>query len=151
LPDTRTLVDIYAGVGLFGIGLHRQFERVVLVESSPHAVQNARRNLAHNQIVDPGPVEILQGGAEEVLQALDEGFDVAVIDPPRQGCQPDVLAWLTAHVRRQVLYVSCNPTTLARDLKLLVQDGWQIQTIQPLDMFPQTYHIETVVSLTRPA
>ncbi len=144
--DTHSLLDIYAGVGVFAIHLKERTKRIVVIESSPSALADAKENIRNHQA---DHIELTPGDARMVLRNLKEDFDAAIIDPPRAGCHADVLAWLSAHVKKQLLYVSCNPTTLARDLKTLSDNGWQVQAVQPLDMFPQTYHIETIVNLTR--
>lgn len=146
LPDATSLLDVYAGVGLFALHFKDRVERVMAVESSRGAMADARESLALNQATN---VQLKVGDARTVLRELKESFDIAIMDPPRAGCQPEVLQWLCDNVKRQLLYVSCNPTTLARDLKTLTAQGWEIQAVQPIDMFPQTYHVETVVSLIR--
>ncbi|HEY9688039.1 MAG TPA: 23S rRNA (uracil(1939)-C(5))-methyltransferase RlmD [Coleofasciculaceae cyanobacterium] len=146
LPDSGSLVDLYAGVGVFAIHFSDRFKRVLAVESAKTALNDARQNI----ILVPAPhVAVKSGDVSRVLGNLSESFDVAIVDPPRAGCRPEVLDWLNRQVQRQILYVSCNPTTLARDLKTLAEGGWQVQAVQPIDMFPQTYHMETIVNLTR--
>lgn len=146
LPDTDSLLDLYAGVGVFALHFKEKARRILAVESSRSAMADARQNCDRQSA---SHIELKAGDARAVLKGLKEKFDVAIIDPPRAGCQPDVLNWLSSQVKRQLLYVSCNPTTLARDLKFLAAQGWQVQAVQPIDMFPQTYHVETVVSLVR--
>ena len=107
---------------------------------------DAKENLSLNGIKN---VELSRGEARAVLHGLKEHFDVAIIDPPRAGCTPEVLVWINKYVKQQLLYVSCNPTTLARDLKTLAAAGWQVDRVQPVDMFPQTYHIECMATLSR--
>jgi 23S rRNA (uracil1939-C5)-methyltransferase len=141
------LLDAYAGVGLFAIWLARNAQRVLAIESAPSALGDAQENLLANQCQH---IELLPGKVETVLAALDEPVPIALLDPPRAGCSEPVLDWLTRHVTERIIYVSCDPTTLARDLKHLVAAGWQIDTVQPFDLFPQTYHVETVTTLTRP-
>ncbi len=146
LPDCRSLIDIYAGGGLFSIWLHQKAQQVVMIESSSHAIENAQVNLKLNHIDN---IQLLQGDATKILAQVSQTFDVAIIDPPRTGCDAAVLKWLHQNIHQQILYVSCDPATLARDLKQLTSEGWRIEAVQPFDMFPQTYHIETVVSLKR--
>ena len=146
LLGSESLLDVYAGVGVFALHFKDRMQRVLAVENSRSAMADARENLALNQATD---VQLKAGDARAVLRELKDSFDLAIIDPPRAGCQPEVLQWLSSNVKRQLLYVSCNPTTLARDLKALAAQGWFIQAVQPIDMFPQTYHVETVVSLIR--
>jgi 23S rRNA (uracil1939-C5)-methyltransferase len=89
----------------------------------------------------------IQGKTETVLPQLDRQPDAVVLDPARVGCHPDVLQALLSQRPRRVVYVSCDPSTLARDLRILVDGGYTLHEVQPLDMFPQTYHIECVATL----
>jgi 23S rRNA (uracil1939-C5)-methyltransferase len=146
VSPVSTLLDLYTGVGLFAISLNKHAEHVIAVESSAFAVTDAEVNLEQNGIEN---VELIQGSVEKLLSELDEKVDIALVDPPRSGCPPEVLHWLSENTTQQILYVSCDPTTLARDLKQLTESGWRIEAVQPFDMFPQTFHVETVVSLKR--
>lgn len=147
LPETGSLLDLYAGVGVFALHFSRRVARVLAIESAPNAIADARENLRLNKVEN---VELRRGDARLLLKSVKEEFDAAIIDPPRAGCSPEVLDWLGVHIRKQLLYVSCNPTTLARDLKALTAAGWRVDTVQPIDMFPQTYHVECVARLSRP-
>ena len=90
------------------------------------------------------------GSAEEVAEALSgEKFDTVVLDPPRTGCDPRVIASIVKIAPKKIVYVSCGPATLARDIKGLISNGWSIENIQPFDMFPQTGHVECVVLMSR--
>lgn len=142
-PDA-TLVDAYCGVGTFARLLAERAGRVIAIEESASAIRDARWNLR-----DTPHVEIVQAKVEEALPQMAERLDGLVIDPPRAGCQRPVLDALLARRVPRVVYVSCNPDTLARDLAYLCQraDGYRIEAVQPLDMFPQTAHIETVATL----
>jgi 23S rRNA (uracil1939-C5)-methyltransferase len=146
LPDATSLLDLYAGVGVFAMHFSKRVSRVLAIESAPTAIADARENLRLNGIDN---VELRRGDARLVFKELKDHFDAAIVDPPRAGCTPEVLDWLSQHVHKQLLYVSCNPTTLARDLKALAAAGWRVDTVQPIDMFPQTYHIECVAKLSR--
>ncbi|HEY7127103.1 MAG TPA: class I SAM-dependent RNA methyltransferase [Ktedonobacterales bacterium] len=139
-----TVADAYCGVGTFALLLAQQAGRVIAIEESASAVRDARFNVR-----EAPNVEILQGKTEEVLPRLTEQIDGLVLDPPRQGCQQPVLDALVARKVPRVVYVSCDPTTLARDLKYLCQarTAYQLLEVQPLDMFPQTAHIECVAVL----
>lgn len=145
-PEASTMLDLYAGVGVFALHFASRMSRVLAIESAPSAIEDARENLKLNQAKN---IELQRGDARLALQSLKENFDVAIVDPPRAGCSPDVLNWLNQRLQQQLLYVSCNPTTLARDLKTLVASGWKVDFVQPVDMFPQTYHIECVAKLSR--
>ncbi len=141
-----TILDAYCGVGTFALALAPHVARVVGIEVSPSAVRDARVNAT-----DFPNVEILEGSVEEVLPHLTESFDVVVLDPPREGCAPPVTDAIIARRIPRIVYVSCDPSTLARDVKRLVAAGYRFVTAQPLDMFAQTFHIETVATLELPS
>jgi 23S rRNA (uracil1939-C5)-methyltransferase len=142
-PD-MTLVDAYCGVGVFARLMAGQAGRVLAIEESASAVRDARWNLR-----DAPNVEIIQAKVEDDLPQRTERLDGLVIDPPRAGCQRPVLDALVARRPPVVVYISCDPTTLARDLAYLclTAGAYHIRSVQPLDMFPQTAHIENVVTL----
>ncbi|HYT34039.1 MAG TPA: class I SAM-dependent RNA methyltransferase, partial [Ktedonobacteraceae bacterium] len=146
LGPARVVVDAYCGVGTFALVLARHIERVIAIEESASAVKDARWNLR-----TASNVEIIKGKVEDVLPSLTAKIDGLVIDPPRAGCQQVVLDALARHAVARIVYVSCDPTTLARDLHILchLQQGYHLQSVQPLDMFPHTAHIECVAILER--
>jgi 23S rRNA (uracil1939-C5)-methyltransferase len=139
-----TIVDAYCGVGTFSLLMARHVEQVIAIEESPSAIQDAQWNLR-----DVGNVEILKGKVEDLLPSLSSHIDGLVIDPPRAGCQQVVLDALILHRVARIVYVSCDPETLARDLNILchLQPAYRLRSVQPLDMFPQTAHIECVTVL----
>ncbi len=141
-----TVVDAYCGVGTFALLLARHVGKVIAIEESASAIKDAQWNLR-----DVENVEILKGKVEDVLPAIAAGLDGLVIDPPRAGCQQVVLDALIQHPVASIVYVSCDPSTLARDLNILchVHPTYRLRSIQPLDMFPQTAHIECVAVLER--
>jgi 23S rRNA (uracil1939-C5)-methyltransferase len=94
-------------------------------------------------------VEFIEGSVEAVLPQLDRPIDLAVVDPPRQGCKPEALTALIELAPRRIVYVSCDPATLARDARRLAESGYQLVEVQPVDMFPQTYHVESVALFGR--
>jgi 23S rRNA (uracil1939-C5)-methyltransferase len=147
LPNnTANLIDLYAGVGTFAIALRGKAKHILAVESGGQSIQDARENVRLNQADN---VTIQVGLVERVLEGFKKTFEAAILDPPRSGATPAVLDWLAASVTERILYISCNPTTLARDLKRLTASGWRVASVQPVDMFPQTYHVETMVQLLK--
>lgn len=146
--DCRFLVDAYCGSGLFALSLARHFEEVSGVEVSESAADWARRNAQDNNL---GNVSILAASAEHIFADITypPGETAVVIDPPRKGCGPEFLAQLFAFVPRRIVYVSCNPATQVRDLKEFRAHNYRIVEIQPFDLFPQTRHLECVVTLER--
>lgn len=142
-PDV-TLVDAYCGVGAFARLLADRAGTVLAIEESASAIRDARWNLRERS-----NVEIIQAKVEDVLPRMTRQLDGLVIDPPRAGCQRIVLDALIARRVPRVVYVSCNPDTLARDLALLClhSDAYSLVSVQPLDMFPQTAHIENIALL----
>jgi len=145
LKGDETLLDIYCGVGLFSAFAAPIVSRCIGIESSPWAVIDFAANLDEFD-----NVEIYQAAVEDVLPQLSVEPDVVIIDPPRSGLHPRVVDALLDKKPEKMVYVSCDPATLARDVKKFLAGGYQLEEIQPFDMFPQTYHVETVVMLTRP-
>lgn len=149
LTGRETLLDVYCGVGTFGLFLAGGAYRVVGIEAVPAAVADAQANAALNGVANAA---FYAGAAERLIPAwVAEGLrpDVAVLDPPRRGCDRRVLAALAGANVPRVVYVSCDPATLARDLGYLFSRGYQIRAVQPVDMFPHTRHIECVAVADR--
>lgn len=140
----ETLLDCFCGVGVFGLLLAGRVKRVIGVEESGNSITDARVNAA-----DAVNVTFLHGQVQSVLPSLDEPVHTVVLDPPREGCDPAVLKALASLVPRRIVYVSCDPSTLARDVARLAEAGYALRQATPVDMFPQTYHIETVCLLER--
>ncbi len=146
LQKTDLLVDAYMGVGAFAALLAPHVRKVIGIEESSAAVADAKEN-----IEDLGNVELALGKTEAVLGLLEERPDAVVLDPPRAGCQAGALEALLRLLPPRIAYVSCDPETLARDLKVLCQDAYTLDRVVPLDMFPQTHHVECVATLSRKA
>ncbi len=136
-------LDLYAGVGLFAAVLARTFDKVTAVESAPSSSSDLQRNV-------PANVSAVQDRTELFLRnSPGMKADLVVVDPPRAGLG-DTAARALAGIRApRITYVSCNPATLARDLAILVAADWRLEEVNLIDLFPQTYHIESVVQLVR--
>lgn len=144
LSGDETLLDAYAGVGTFALLLASSVKKVVAIEESPPALKDARVNAA-----GVTNVEFLQGKVEDLLPQLEIKPQAVILDPPRAGCHSKVISVLKDIAPARIVYVSCDPATLARDLALLCDDGvYRVEQAQPVDMFPQTYHIECVATIT---
>jgi 23S rRNA (uracil1939-C5)-methyltransferase len=145
LQGTETLLDAYCGVGTFTLPLARFVASAIGIEIQESALERAYYNAQANGLKN---VTFYQGKVEEILPELEIRPDVVLVDPPRKGCDPQVIERLRLIKAPHLVYVSCQPPTLARDLKLLTQDGlYEISRIQPADFFPQTSHVEAVVFL----
>ena len=144
LGPNDVLLDAYTGVGTFAILLAPSVKKVIAVEESSAAVADAKLNGA-----GLNNLEFVLGRTEDVLRDLPEKPDVVVLDPPRSGCQPRALESLIEMAPPRLAYVSCDAETLGRDLKILCQGGYQLDEVAPLDMFPQTHHVECVAFLSR--
>lgn len=148
------LLDAYCGIGTLGICMANQLpgiKQLVGAEINPAAVDNARLNAVNNGILN---AHFYSGKAEERFAEIltkHNKVDAVIIDPPRAGCHKKLLQGLLELAAPKIIYVSCNPATLARDLQLLCADMYTIELIQPIDMFPRTHHVETVVQLVRKA
>src|SRR5438270_6788299 len=143
-------LDGYSGVGLFSAFLAARSARVIAIESQPSAVMDARANATLNNQTN---IATLEGTLERILGQLHyrhERVDIALVDPPRAGCHPKALQALQTLAPRNICYVSCDPSTLARDTATLCANGrYRLVSAQPVDMFPQTYHIECIALLAR--
>ena len=145
VEDTETLLDGYCGVGLFGATVGRGAARVVGIESTPGAVKYARSNMMAAGVEH----NIIAGSFTKDIDKLDEYWDVAVVDPPRKGLGQRGVEAVTAAMPRRIAYVSCDPASLARDSRMLASYGYEFIEATPVDMFPQTYHIEIVARFDR--
>ena len=149
LTGNETVFDAYCGTGTITLFLSQKAKQVYGVEIVPQAIENAKINAVENNVDN---VQFYVGKSEEIIPNLiNQGIkaDVIVVDPPRKGCDIKLLEAITNINAEKIVYVSCDPSTLARDLAILEQKNYKTQKIQPVDMFPQTHHIEAVVILTR--
>ncbi|HEY6232724.1 MAG TPA: class I SAM-dependent RNA methyltransferase [Pyrinomonadaceae bacterium] len=140
-------IDLYCGAGLFTLPLARRFARVTGVEASARSAEFARRNVAAAKLEN---IEIANLGVADWLKHSRsfEVLDFLLLDPPRVGCENAVIAGILAMRPRRIAYVSCDPATLARDLKKLIAENYTLDSVAAFDMFPQTHHVETVARLT---
>jgi len=145
----RHLIDLYCGVGFFGIELADLVDSFVGVEYDQQAIKSARRNLVLHQRTNG---DFISGDVEQVvpdlLKKFSPGATSLLLDPPRKGCPRELLELLRRERPSQIIYVSCHPATMARDLNVLCADGvFNLMQVAPLDMFPQTQHVECVAEL----
>ncbi len=145
LTGEEIVLDAYCGVGTLALILAKQAKEVIGVECVPDAIGDAQENAKRNAIRN---TRFTCAQAEEFISTLEQ-VDVAVINPPRKGCEGAFLETLARLAPRRIVYVSCDPATLARDLQYLCTKGYTLTAIQPFDMFPQTAHVECVVQLIK--
>ena len=150
LTGRETVLDLYCGTGTIGLSMASKAGRIIGVELIAAAVEDARRNAEDNGIDNAR--FICGDAAEAAVQLEREGIrpDVAVIDPPRKGCSAALIDTLVRMNPSRLVYVSCDPATLARDLKALTGKGYAVERVTPVDMFPRTPHVECVALLTKP-
>lgn len=149
LSQQDTVVDLYCGIGGIALHLAKDAGQVFGIEYVAEAVRNAADNAHLNDLRN---CQFIAGDAAEELQKLSSQLDdlrLATVNPPRKGCSEDLLQKLCEIRPQQIIYVSCDPDSLARDLKILIAGGYKLEKVQPVDMFPQTAHVETVVKLVR--
>jgi 23S rRNA (uracil1939-C5)-methyltransferase len=148
LDGTQTVLDLFCGIGTISLFLARRAKFVYGVEEVSHAVKDAEVNAKLNGISN---VRFICGDAKVVFDKIpsDTKIDVVVVDPPRKGCEPELLDGILKLSPARVVYVSCNPATLARDVKHLAQGGYELIEAQPVDMFAHTGHVESVVLMSR--
>jgi len=149
LTGKETVLDLYCGIGNFALPLAKQAASVIGIESGFSAIEDAKANAALNNVAN---TEFLADDMQKGLKTLIQRklrADVIVLDPPRAGATLKTLERVLAFVPRKIVYVSCNPSTLARDLKYFHLFGFRLDRLQPVDMFPYTYHIECVAEMNR--
>jgi 23S rRNA (uracil1939-C5)-methyltransferase len=149
LTGGETVIDAYCGIGTISLFLAQKADLVIGVETVSAAIRDAKNNARRNKVKN---VDFICGDVEQVLPDLRErgvSPEVIVVDPPRKGCAPSALNTFARMQPERIVYVSCNPTTLARDLAYLADRGYKTVEAQPVDMFPQTAHVETVALMSR--
>lgn len=148
LSGSNKVLDLYSGIGVSSLLLAKEGKKVISIESNVVAVEYARENAYLNQV---DSIEFITGEVESNLKGLlnEESFDAALINPPREGLYPEVAEALKNSGIKTLIYISCMPSTLARDVNILAEGGYSIKKVKAFDMFPQTGHIETLLQLTR--
>ncbi|MFD1037088.1 23S rRNA (uracil(1939)-C(5))-methyltransferase RlmD [Virgibacillus byunsanensis] len=145
ITSDDVVIDAYCGIGTISLFLAEKAKQVYGVEIVPEAISDAKNNAKLNGITN---VDFVVGEAEKVMpwwKAQGLRPDVIIVDPPRKGCDEELLKAMTDMQPKRIVYVSCNPSTLARDLRVLEDGGYETKEVQPVDMFPQTNHVECVV------
>jgi 23S rRNA (uracil1939-C5)-methyltransferase len=147
--NNPSILDAYAGIAAFGICMSDTASKVVSVEEVKESVDLANEIINDNNINNIKTICMDAGKCFSEMAESDEKFDITILDPPRKGCTKESLEYALKLTTKKIIYVSCNPSSLARDLKFLTEKGCKIKSIQPFDMFPHTYHIENVVIIDR--
>jgi 23S rRNA (uracil1939-C5)-methyltransferase len=153
IPETtpQRVLDLYSGSGLFTVPLAARGHIVTAVEESRQAMLDAEANLRLNRVSD-GNVHLHASRVEDALKRMRDPFDVVILDPPRQGCTLEVVRKVFGGINAaRAVYVSCNPEALAAELPPILDAGFSVDRVQPVDMFPHTTHIETVVTFSGPS
>ena len=149
LTGKETVIDLYCGTGTIGILAAAQAKQVYGIEIVADAIKDARINAERNGVRN---IEFMTAdantGARQLLRNQVKA-DVVIVDPPRKGCTQDTLDAIVRIAPQKLVYVSCDPATLARDCAYMREKGYEVQSVQPVDMFPGTLHIETIVLLQK--
>ena len=143
--ENPTVLDAYAGIATFGIVVSDVAKSVVSVEFNKNSIEKAKEVLEENNIEN---VELFAQDTVKYLKSIKKKFDITILDPPRKGCTQESLDETLNHTKKEIIYVSCNPATLARDLKYLTSKRCKVESIQPFDMFCHTYHVENVAIIS---
>lgn len=148
--EEKRILDLYCGSGLFSLPLAKLGARVTAIEENRQAIVDAEANVRLNRI-EANRVRFIAARVEDALVRVDkQEWDAVILDPPRQGCPASVLSGVFERIRpRRAVYVSCNPDALAAELPVILKTGYRIKRVQPVDMFPHTDHIETVMTFER--
>ena len=141
VQNRKTALDLYGGVGFFTLPIAQLFERVTMIEGSPISVRYARKNVPRNVKVVEAPVEREIGRHAEA--------DFVFLDPPRAGARREVITAIGERTKEMIAYLSCDPVTFSRDASRLIASGWRLSTLDLLDLFPNTHHVETLSSFER--
>lgn len=149
LTDNEVVLDCYCGVGTIGLCLAKQAKQVIGIEIIPEAIENAKENALRNHIDNAHFVCADAKTYAKVLRERKQKIDVVIVDPPRKGCDEQVLADIVKMEPKRIVYVSCDVATQARDIERLKQYDYYVAAIQPVDMFPQTQHVECVSLIVR--
>jgi len=145
-PAPRRVLELYSGAGFFSIPLARVAKEVIAIESSRTAVRQARENATANEA---GSVRFVEGEVDSILKQSELEPDLVVLDPPRAGCGPKTAEQIANLRPERIIYISCNPTTFAREAAVFSARGYQLTRLTLIDQFPNTYHIETIASFDR--
>jgi 23S rRNA (uracil1939-C5)-methyltransferase len=150
IGSSQRVLDLYCGNGLFSLPIAKSGARVMAIEENRQAIADAESNVRLNRI-PPGQIRFMASRVEDALaRVVRDSWDAIVLDPPRQGCPPAVLSAVFDRMRpAKAIYVSCNPEALAAELPVILKSGYRATRVQPVDMFPHTDHIETVMAFSR--
>jgi 23S rRNA (uracil1939-C5)-methyltransferase len=145
--NTKKIIDLYCGIGTITLAAAKYGEQILGIENNPMAINDARSNAEFNKVHN---CQFMKGSVDNIDLDILKQAEVIIADPPRRGLEPQLLKNLLEVLPEKIIYLSCDPATLARDLKHLTAKHYRIKEIQPYDFFPQTTHVETLVSLERP-
>ena len=149
MTGNETLIDLYCGTGTMGIIAAKQAKQVYGIEIVADAIRDANTNAENNNVTN---IKFINADASEgAKQIIDTKIqaDAMIIDPPRKGCSKDTIDAIVTIAPKRLVYVSCDPATLARDVKILSDNGYRLELVEPVDLFPQTVHVETIVLLSK--
>jgi len=146
LKDDDTVWDLYCGIGTISLYAAKHAKHVIGVEIIPDAIRDAKENAKINGIEN---AEFLVGKAEDVAKIISKKPDVVIVDPPRKGCDKSLIDCIIKNAPKKIVYVSCDPATLSRDLKIFSENGYKLKSVRPVDMFPHTSHVESVSLIVR--
>lgn len=146
IPQNKNIVDLYCGAGTIGLSMSHKAKSITGIEIIPEAIENARHNAEINNLSN---AEFICGDSGKIFSVLNNSPDVIILDPPRKGCDSFTLDTIIKSGCRRIVMISCNPSTAARDCRILSDNGYEIKKVRGVDMFPRTSHVECVVLLSR--